>query len=47
MHYLANVPGLEHFLAKNAHTHGGGGLGKCTIWLMFHGLSTLKSAYAR
>ena len=28
MHYLANVPGIEHFLAKSAHARGGGGGGR-------------------
>ena len=49
MHYLANVPGIEHFLAKKCSCpEGGGVLGKGTIWLMSQGLSTfwLKSAHA-
>ena len=52
MHYLANVPGIEHFLAKKCScpegggVTGEGGLGKWTIWQMSQGLTTLKSARA-
>ena len=38
MHYLANVPGIEHILAIKVLMPmvggGGGGPGICTIWLM-------------
>ena len=48
MHYLANVPGIEHFLAKKCSCPEWGDPGICTIWLMSQGLSTfwLKSAHA-
>ena len=42
MHYLANVPVIEYFLAKKVfmpreRERGGGTLGKYTIWLMSQG----------
>ena len=40
MHYLANVPGIEHFLAKKCSYPEGGVQGKYTIWLMSQGLSS-------
>ena len=42
MHYLANVPGIGHFLAKMCPCPGGGGGGPgiCTIWLMSQELGT-------